>query len=95
MGPDTKCNVASLTDFSPHFERSLYDYLRFESWCLDFLGGHPHNWTAISRECLNLLNDMTQKLVLYQEAAATNGRVMSSYPVEPKKFNFPGNSLYN
>uniref|UniRef100_A0A9L0SJA4 Nucleoporin NDC1 n=1 Tax=Equus caballus TaxID=9796 RepID=A0A9L0SJA4_HORSE len=48
-----------------------------------FLGGHPHNWTAISRECLNLLNDMTQKLVLYQEAAATNGRVLSSsYPVE-------------
>lgn len=34
---------------------------------LDLLGGHPHNWTAISRECLNLLNDMTQKLVLYQK----------------------------
>nr|XP_005607100.1 nucleoporin NDC1 isoform X2 [Equus caballus] len=56
---------------------------RQEVFSLSQPGGHPHNWTAISRECLNLLNDMTQKLVLYQEAAATNGRVLSSsYPVE-------------
>ncbi|XP_029419342.1 nucleoporin NDC1 isoform X2 [Nannospalax galili] len=62
---------------------------RQEVFSLSQPGGHPHNWTAISRECLNLLNDMTQKLVLYQEAAATNGRVSSSYPVEPKKLNSP------
>ncbi|XP_069448314.1 nucleoporin NDC1 isoform X4 [Ovis canadensis] len=63
---------------------------RQEVFSLSQPGGHPHNWTAISRECLNLLNDMTQKLVLYQEAAATNGRVMSSsYPAEPKKSNSP------
>ncbi|XP_004438633.2 PREDICTED: nucleoporin NDC1 isoform X1 [Ceratotherium simum simum] len=62
---------------------------RQEVFSLSQPGGHPHNWTAISRECLNLLNDMTQKLVLYQEAAATNGRVMSSsYPVETKKLSF-------
>lgn len=62
------------------------------SCCLALVGGHPHNWTAISRECLNLLNDMTQKLVLYQEAAATNGRVMStSYTAESKKPNSLGN----
>lgn len=61
---------------------------RQEVFSLSQPGGHPHNWTAISRECLNLLNDMTQKLVLYQEAAATNGRVMStSYTAEPKKPN--------
>lgn len=49
-----------------------------------------HNLTATSRECWNLLYDMTQKLVLCQEAAATNGRVMSSsYPEEPKKLNSP------
>ncbi|XP_077005698.1 nucleoporin NDC1 isoform X2 [Tamandua tetradactyla] len=59
---------------------------RQEVFSLSQPGGHPHYWTAISRECLNLLNDMTQKLVLCQEAAATNGRVMSSsYPVESKK----------
>ncbi|XP_004695820.1 PREDICTED: nucleoporin NDC1-like, partial [Condylura cristata] len=61
---------------------------RQEVFSLSQPGGHPHNWTAISRECLNLLNDMTQKLVLYQETAATNGRVMSSScPLEPKKLN--------
>ncbi|KAK2102527.1 Nuclear pore complex subunit [Saguinus oedipus] len=37
---------------------------------------------------------MTQKLVLYQEAAATNGRVSSSYPVEPKKFSSPEETTF-
>uniref|UniRef100_A0A8B9W6P8 Nucleoporin NDC1 n=1 Tax=Bos mutus grunniens TaxID=30521 RepID=A0A8B9W6P8_BOSMU len=68
---------------------------RQEVFSLSQPGGHPHNWTAISRECLNLLNDMTQKLVLYQEAAATNGRVMSSsYPVEAKKLNSPEETAF-
>ncbi|GAB1288714.1 Nucleoporin NDC1 [Apodemus speciosus] len=56
--------------------------------------GHPHNWTAISRECLNLLNDMTQKLVLYQEAAATNGRMYSSCPVEPRNLSSPEETAF-
>ncbi|KAM4806644.1 nucleoporin NDC1 [Urocitellus parryii] len=67
---------------------------RQEVFSLSQPGGHPHNWAAISRECLNLLNDMTQKLVLYQEAAATNGRVSSSYPVEPKKLNSPEETTF-
>ncbi|KAF4021772.1 hypothetical protein G4228_013610 [Cervus hanglu yarkandensis] len=68
---------------------------RQEVFSLSQPGGHPHNWTAISRECLNLLNDMTQKLVLCQEAAATNGRVMSSsYPVEAKKLNSPEETAF-
>ncbi|XP_007534255.2 nucleoporin NDC1 [Erinaceus europaeus] len=68
---------------------------RQEVFSLSQPGGHPHNWTAISRECLNLLNDMTQKLVLYQEAAATNGRVIpSSYPAEPRKVNSPGEAVF-
>ncbi|XP_007471227.1 PREDICTED: nucleoporin NDC1 isoform X2 [Lipotes vexillifer] len=68
---------------------------RQEVFSLSQPGGHPHSWTAISRECLNLLNDMTQKLVLSQEAAATNGRVMSSsYPVEPKKLNSPEETTF-
>ncbi|XP_051855605.1 nucleoporin NDC1 isoform X2 [Antechinus flavipes] len=59
---------------------------RQEVFSLSQPGGHPHNWVAISRECLALLNDLTQKLVTYQEAAATNGRVKPpSSPVEPKK----------
>ncbi|KAM8792179.1 nucleoporin NDC1 [Rhynchonycteris naso] len=68
---------------------------RQEVFSLSQPGGHPHNWTAISRECLNLLNDMTQKLVLYQEAAATNGRVMSSsYTLEAKKLNSPEETTF-
>uniref|UniRef100_A0A2K6T4U7 Nucleoporin NDC1 n=1 Tax=Saimiri boliviensis boliviensis TaxID=39432 RepID=A0A2K6T4U7_SAIBB len=67
---------------------------RQEVFSLSQPGGHPHNWTAISRGCLNLLNGMTQKLVLYQEAAATNGRVSSSYPVEPKKFSSPEETTF-
>ncbi|MEJ1282665.1 NDC1 transmembrane nucleoporin [Cricetulus griseus] len=67
---------------------------RQEVFSLSQPGGHPHNWTAISRECLSLLNDMTQKLVLYQEAAATNGRMSSSYSVEPKKLNSPEETTF-
>nr|XP_048309243.1 nucleoporin NDC1 isoform X1 [Myodes glareolus] len=67
---------------------------RQEVFSLSQPGGHPHNWTAISRECLSLLNDMTQKLVLYQEAAATNGRMSSSYSVEPKKLTSPEETTF-
>ncbi|EMP33587.1 Nucleoporin NDC1 [Chelonia mydas] len=48
---------------------------RQEVFSLSQPGGHPHNWTAISKECLTLLSDLTQKLIMQQEAAATNGRV--------------------
>ncbi|KAL1776142.1 Nucleoporin NDC1 [Sigmodon hispidus] len=61
---------------------------RQEVFSLSQPGGHPHNWTAISRECLSLLNDMTQKLFLYQEAAAMNGR-LSSHSADPKKLSSP------
>ncbi|KFO75995.1 Nucleoporin NDC1, partial [Cuculus canorus] len=47
---------------------------RQEVFSLSQPGGHPHNWTAISRECLSLLSDLTQRLVAQQEAAAANGR---------------------
>lgn len=42
-----------------------------------YVGGHPHNWNAISRECLSLLSELTQRLVAHQDAVATNGRVKS------------------
>lgn len=44
--------------------------------CL-LVGGHPHNWNAISQECLSLLSDLTQRLVAYQDTVATNGRPKS------------------
>ncbi|XP_068054905.1 nucleoporin NDC1 [Anomalospiza imberbis] len=47
---------------------------RQEVFSLSQPGGHPHNWTAISRECLSLLSDLTQRLMAQQEAAAANGR---------------------
>uniref|UniRef100_A0A8C3TMA4 Nucleoporin NDC1 n=1 Tax=Catharus ustulatus TaxID=91951 RepID=A0A8C3TMA4_CATUS len=47
---------------------------RQEVFSLSQPGGHPHNWTAISRECLSLLSDLTQRLIAQQEAAAANGR---------------------
>ncbi|NXD10408.1 NDC1 protein, partial [Nothocercus nigrocapillus] len=47
---------------------------RQEVFSLSQPGGHPHNWTAISRECLSLLSDLTQRLIQQQEAAAANGR---------------------
>ncbi|XP_061200768.1 nucleoporin NDC1 isoform X2 [Neopsephotus bourkii] len=47
---------------------------RQEVFSLSQPGGHPHNWAAISRECLNLLSDLTQRLMAQQEAAAANGR---------------------
>ena len=43
------------------------------SVCLS-TGGHPHNWNALSSECLSLLADLTQRLVAHHETVAINGR---------------------
>ncbi|XP_072275773.1 nucleoporin NDC1 [Pyxicephalus adspersus] len=48
---------------------------RQEVFSLSQPGGHPHSWTAISKECLNVLSNLTARLVAHQEAAASNGRV--------------------
>ncbi|XP_053549421.1 nucleoporin NDC1 [Bombina bombina] len=58
---------------------------RQEVFSLSLPGGHPHNWTAISRECLHLLNSLTSRLVTHQEAAANNGRVMLPSAAESRK----------
>ncbi|XP_072296828.1 nucleoporin NDC1 [Eucyclogobius newberryi] len=47
---------------------------RAEVFSLSQPGGHPHNWNAISKECLSLLSDLTQRLVAYHDTVATNGR---------------------
>ncbi|XP_020784832.1 nucleoporin NDC1 isoform X2 [Boleophthalmus pectinirostris] len=50
---------------------------RAEVFSLSQPGGHPHNWNAISKECLWLLSDLTQRLVAYHDTVATNGRAKS------------------
>ncbi|KAM8929997.1 nucleoporin NDC1 [Pelodytes ibericus] len=59
---------------------------RQEVFSLSQPGGHPYNWTSISRECLNLLNNLTARLVAHQEAAAGNGRTrLPSSSTETRK----------
>lgn len=50
---------------------------RCEVFSLSQPGGHPHNWNAISKECLSLLTDLTQRLVAHHDTVATNGRAKS------------------
>ncbi|XP_026170156.1 nucleoporin NDC1 isoform X2 [Mastacembelus armatus] len=50
---------------------------RSEVFSLSQPGGHAHNWNAISKECLSLLSDLTQRLVAYHDTVATNGRAKS------------------
>ncbi|XP_059357852.1 nucleoporin NDC1 isoform X3 [Carassius carassius] len=50
---------------------------RLEVFSLSQPGGHPHNWNAISGECLSLLSELTQRLVAHQDAVASNGRAKS------------------
>ncbi|XP_041849169.1 nucleoporin NDC1 isoform X2 [Melanotaenia boesemani] len=50
---------------------------RSEVFSLSQPGRHPHNWNAVSKECLSLLADLTQRLVAYHETVATNGRAKS------------------
>ncbi|XP_062377058.1 nucleoporin NDC1 isoform X2 [Sardina pilchardus] len=50
---------------------------RLEVFSLSQPGGHPHNWNAISKECLSLLTELTQRLVAHHDAVASNGRVKS------------------
>ncbi|XP_034412159.1 nucleoporin NDC1 isoform X1 [Cyclopterus lumpus] len=62
-------DVALLSQHSPS--------RRCEVFSLSQPGGHPHNWNAISKECLSLLADLTQRLVAYHDTVATNGRAKS------------------
>uniref|UniRef100_A0A671QEV6 Nucleoporin NDC1 n=1 Tax=Sinocyclocheilus anshuiensis TaxID=1608454 RepID=A0A671QEV6_9TELE len=59
---------------------------RLEVFSLSQPGGHAHNWNAISRECLSLLSELTQRLVAHQDAVASNGRVKSQ---SASNFIFP------
>ncbi|XP_051867557.1 nucleoporin NDC1 [Pristis pectinata] len=65
-------DLALLSQYSPCRRQEVFN--------LSQPGGHPHNWIAISGECLALLNDLTQKLIEYQEAVAANGRI-KLYPI--------------
>ncbi|XP_071387489.1 nucleoporin NDC1 [Centroberyx affinis] len=58
---------------------------RLEVFSLSQPGGHPHNWNAISNECLSLLADLTQRLIAHHDTVATNGRVKSQSTGSDKK----------
>uniref|UniRef100_A0A668AHV5 Nucleoporin NDC1 n=1 Tax=Myripristis murdjan TaxID=586833 RepID=A0A668AHV5_9TELE len=58
---------------------------RSEVFSLSQPGGHPHNWNAISQECLSLLADLTQRLVAHHDTVATNGRAKSLSTGSDKK----------
>ncbi|TTH99990.1 Nucleoporin NDC1 [Bagarius yarrelli] len=47
---------------------------RQEVFSLSQPGGHPHNWNAISKECVSLLSDLTQRLIDHHDTVAANGR---------------------
>lgn len=50
---------------------------RQEVFSLSQPGGHPHNWNAISKECLSLLTELTHRLVAHHDSVAPNGRAKS------------------
>lgn len=58
------------------------------------VGGHPHNWNAISQECLSLLSDLTQRLVAYQDTVATNGRPKSLSQGSERKTSSDKSSMF-
>uniref|UniRef100_A0A674NQ17 Nucleoporin NDC1 n=1 Tax=Takifugu rubripes TaxID=31033 RepID=A0A674NQ17_TAKRU len=58
---------------------------RCEVFSLSQPGGHPHNWNAISGECLSLLTELNQRLVSYHDSVATNGRAKSLSTASERK----------
>ncbi|XP_056600050.1 nucleoporin NDC1 isoform X1 [Triplophysa dalaica] len=66
---------------------------RQEVFSLSQPGGHPHNWNAISKECLSLLSELTQRLVAHQDAVASNGRIKSQSASSDTKSGSSGSSV--
>ncbi|XP_061095362.1 nucleoporin NDC1 isoform X2 [Conger conger] len=58
---------------------------RQEVFSLSQPGGHPHNWSAICKECMSLINDLTQRLVAYHELVSSNGRAKSQSTTKDQK----------
>ncbi|XP_041125582.1 nucleoporin NDC1-like isoform X2 [Polyodon spathula] len=65
---------------------------RQEVFSLSQPGGHPHNWSALSGECLTILSDLTQKLIAYQEAVSSNGRIKPQSVGSDKRTSSSGSS---
>uniref|UniRef100_A0A4W4EZ14 Nucleoporin NDC1 n=1 Tax=Electrophorus electricus TaxID=8005 RepID=A0A4W4EZ14_ELEEL len=59
-------DLALLARYSPSCRQEVFS--------LSQPGGHPHNWNAISKECLALLGELTQRLVAHHDTVASNGR---------------------
>lgn len=66
---------------------------RQEVFSLSQPGGHPHNWNAISKECLSLLSELTLRLVAHQDAVASNGRIKSQSTSSDTKSGSSGSSV--
>ncbi|KAG9348118.1 hypothetical protein JZ751_004148 [Albula glossodonta] len=62
-------DLSSLSQHSPSRRQEVFS--------LSQPGGHPHNWSAICKESLSLIHDLTQRLVGYHEAVSSNGRAKS------------------
>uniref|UniRef100_A0A6Q2WV23 Nucleoporin NDC1 n=1 Tax=Esox lucius TaxID=8010 RepID=A0A6Q2WV23_ESOLU len=56
---------------------------RQEVFSLSQPGGHPLTWTAVNRECLSLLSDLTERLVSHHDNVASNGRTNRSWVLFP------------
>lgn len=50
-------------------------------------GGHPHNWTRISSECLALIASLTDRLIVHQEWAANGINREKRMQIEEEKKN--------
>ncbi|XP_784037.4 nucleoporin NDC1 [Strongylocentrotus purpuratus] len=48
-------------------------------------GGHPHNWTRISSECLALIASLTDRLIVHQEWAANGINREKRMQIEEEK----------
>ncbi|TRY84159.1 hypothetical protein DNTS_026054 [Danionella cerebrum] len=68
---------------------------RQEVFSLSQPGGHPHNWNAVSRECLSLLSELTQRLVAHHDAVASNGRVKSQSASSDTKTASSSSSVFS
>uniref|UniRef100_A0A4W4EY41 Nucleoporin NDC1 n=1 Tax=Electrophorus electricus TaxID=8005 RepID=A0A4W4EY41_ELEEL len=74
-------DLALLARYSPSCRQEVFS--------LSQPGGHPHNWNAISKECLALLGELTQRLVAHHDTVASNGRAKRPSKLTTYSFHTP------
>uniref|UniRef100_A0A6Q2WR32 Nucleoporin NDC1 n=1 Tax=Esox lucius TaxID=8010 RepID=A0A6Q2WR32_ESOLU len=68
---------------------------RQEVFSLSQPGGHPLTWTAVNRECLSLLSDLTERLVSHHDNVASNGRTKLQSIGSDKKTSSESSGRYS